>query len=132
MEYKTAELEGPLLDAAVGKAEGLKVERGIGGALFVEGRTAGGISEYGPDPNQDFSPSIEWHDGGPIIERERITMGFCGDDNPRWPGQWFAQYGTERDSDALRANFHSTGPAPLIAAMRAYVASKFGETIELP
>jgi hypothetical protein len=55
-----------------------------------------------------------------------ISVGYCGDDNGYWPRQWFAQY----DDDAPQ-NFHSVGPTPLIAAMRAYVCAKLGEEVTL-
>jgi hypothetical protein len=67
-------------------------------------------------------------DGGPIIERERITTGYCGDTSDYFPRMWFAQYEVE---GALRTNCHSVGLTPLIAAMRAYVASRFGEEVGL-
>lgn len=64
---------------------------------------------------KDFRPSSKWAHGGPIIERERIEM------RPESNGQWLgiAMVGSE-----------AYGSTALIAAMRAYVASKFGS--ELP
>jgi hypothetical protein len=75
-----------------------------------------------------YSPSTDWSLAGPIIERERIQL-------MRDPDGWFA------DSDRChRREPHEEGSwcttahggTVLIAAMRAYVASKFGEEIELP
>lgn len=91
--YKTAELTGSLLDAAVAKAEGV---------MFLDGAP---------------SPAEEWVVGGPIIERERIALVHLGD-------AWLA----ECPNDGARAK----GPTPLTAAMRARVARKFGETVDLP
>ena len=51
-KHKVSELEGALLDAAVAKAEG-RLE-----AWW----------------NTNEAYSVEWSDGGPIIERERIEM----------------------------------------------------------
>lgn len=63
--------------------------------------------------------STDWSQGGPIIERERIGLGFgVGIDSNRWE----AGYITPEE----------TGPTPLIAAMRCYVASKLGDTVDVP
>jgi hypothetical protein len=118
MKYKVAELEGAQLDAAVAKAEGKQWESQI----------------YGPDRDDwyvsvdgaRFAPSQEWDQGGPIIERELIEWE-VGD--APGPGHvWYAKLSpfNEPFSDSFK------GPTPLIAAMRAYVASKFGEEVDLP
>jgi hypothetical protein len=62
-----------------------------------------------------FTPSTDWAQGGPIIERERITVW---GDNPFW--------------EAERGSVWCNGPTPLIAAMRCYVASKLGDKIDVP
>lgn len=68
--------------------------------------------------------SSEWDFGGPIIERE--GFGICKfyepTDGPIPEGhEWCALW---RD-DSMRAD----GPTPLIAGMRLYVMSKFGEEV---
>jgi hypothetical protein len=64
-----------------------------------------------------FEPSENWAQGGPIIERERITLLY--------------QYGD--GYDAYRHTGHKQrGPTPLIAAMRCYVASKLGDDVAIP
>jgi len=67
----------------------------------------------------EFSPSINWAQGGPIIEREMIELGMYGD-------QWRAVMHLESES------IYQDGSTPLIAAMRCYVASKLGDEVELP
>jgi hypothetical protein len=59
--------------------------------------------------------SRKWEAGGPIIEREGIAIG------KSWKG-W----------KAFTETSGGEGPTPLIAAMRCYVASKMGDTIEVP
>jgi hypothetical protein len=111
---KTSELTGVLLDYWVAKGEGHRV-RLVDDDLvvFYEGGDDTGRKERrGPV----FSPSSEWHDGGPIIERERIAMRPV-------EGEWI----TDHMSNA--GTFIGVGTTPLIAAMRAYVASKFGDTV---
>jgi hypothetical protein len=64
-----------------------------------------------------YSPSTKWSQGGPIIERERIQLCDAED------SQWMA-YTSDTE--------FCTGPTPLIAAMRCYVASKLGDEVEIP
>tara|TARA_R110000822_G_scaffold14967_1_gene52271 strand:+ start:282 stop:602 length:321 start_codon:yes stop_codon:yes gene_type:complete len=63
----------------------------------------------------------DWAQAGPIIERERITIQFDGDeircDLTTDSGGFFV------GSDEIN---------PLIAAMRCYVASKLGDEVEIP
>ena len=67
-----------------------------------------------PAPNY----STDWGIAGPIIERNLITI-FRHDE------EWFAHSQLSTPED-----FH--GDTPLIAAMRCYVASKLGDTIDIP
>jgi hypothetical protein len=66
-----------------------------------------------------YAPHEDWAQGGPIIESERILVA------PEYEGGWNAAvYGDSEES--LCVEF---GPTLLIAAMRAYVGSKFGGTV---
>jgi hypothetical protein len=64
--------------------------------------------------------SSDWAFGGPIIEREDIGV-FPKDDSTGWYAH--KTWGISTDGE---------GPTPLIAAMRCYVASKLGDTIDIP
>ncbi len=57
-----------------------------------------------------------WAQGGPLLERERISVNQFG-------GAWKAS--------SLRQSA-IVGPTPLIAGMRCYVASQLGETVDVP
>ena len=70
------------------------------------------------DRSFEWEPSIDWEQGGPIIEQEKINIFNSG-------SLWFADMKDERDCD-------EQGVTPLIAAMRRYVASKLGDTVEVP
>jgi len=70
------------------------------------------------DPRMDTPYSTEWAFGGPIIEREGIEL-LCESLGFRWVA--IPQKGPEW-----------RGPTPLVAAMRCYVASKLGDTIDVP
>lgn len=117
--YKTAELEGALLDAAVAKAEGHAVR--LETAPF-----AGGWMEQWPKGNWEWirHPATHWNRAGPLIERDLIELSNEG-------ATWHAELEHLARADGVQRTF-ATGPTPLIAAMRAYVASKLGETVELP
>jgi hypothetical protein len=124
MKHKVAELEGALLDAAVALAEGrLGGEvRMWGDVPFIEG---GGVGQSGSNVTA-WSPSINWLQGGPIIERELICLDWGGD-------AWHAFFDVKgRWPEMDIRNNEQKGSTPLIAAMRAYVASKLGEEVDLP
>ena len=116
MKRKVSELEGALLDAAVAKAEGLRVRYDAAHELCViyEGGDGTGFKERrGPL----YNPSSNWRDGGPIIEREWLAIrrqltAWLGE---RWPDAGDLERGREL----------------LSWMMRAYIASKLGEEVEL-
>jgi Protein of unknown function (DUF2591) len=71
--------------------------------------------------------STDWAQGGPIIEREGITLLW---QPSSYDGErWFACIGDAMDDETLGQHHESS---PLIAAMRAYVSSKLGDFIEIP
>ena len=106
MKIKTSELTGAALDWAVAKCDQEWSDEDA--LLWVQ------------DDEYQYTPSTDWAQGGPIIERERIT----------WNGQsarickYFGGHTWQ--------NFEEFGPTPLIAAMRCYVASKLGDEVEIP
>lgn len=66
----------------------------------------------------DYHPSTDWAVGGPLIERERIEL-----QNHACSDGWWA--GIRQSPGQNKAGgVIATGPTPLIAAMRAYVASR--------
>lgn len=69
-----------------------------------------------------FYPSTLWTHGGPIIEREQELIDKGGAE-----GIWKAQ-GIWK-SQLKRGGYVGEGATPLIAVMRAYVASKYGESV---
>ena len=182
MKIKTSELSGPALRYAVAKAEGHNV--GIISAeqqwlRFTDGATPDELEKHAavhaeiragmkdsicridPDGYKDqhaaktWCYDTNWTQGGPIIERENITLirvedksipdakGFWQD---KHEPVWGAVVGTRHSDDeshngygdpcgtvyAVAAEDVVTGPTPLIAAMRCYVASKLGDEINVP
>ena len=114
MKVKTSELTDHTLDWAVGFARCMEVTEGK--PVLSRDMMAKALK------NGMVSPSTNWSQGGPIIERESIRI------TPFPPGR-------EREGWSAgiydRAVAHP-GPTPLIAAMRCYVASKLGEEIDVP
>ena len=108
MKIKTQDLTGPALDWAVFT---LTRKDRFTWYLDHEGRF---MQEHGEASSQ-FSPSTLWQEGGPIIEREGIDI--------YQSGVWVAEIG---------GNHTTEGPTPLIAAMRCFVASKLGDTVDIP
>lgn len=128
MKVKTSELIGPALDRAVAKCEGLECLHYtdvVGRISSLEHAVKVWCMELPGDGFGDkFSPSTEWDQGGPIIERERVNLNFMQFDNP--------PYWTAYIRHTAKDGFASVGPTPLVAAMRCYVVSKLGEEVDIP
>ena len=116
---KTAELTGAALDWAVAKCELLN---GADYTLAVDKDSDGTlrINFGGMYPEW----SIDWQEGGAIIERERISIT---PDVGCWNAHYHDNLFEEDGSDCFQI-----GTTPLIAAMRCYVASKLGDEVEVP
>lgn len=108
MQIKTSELVGNALDWAVAKCEGYDMTMAATcgdrhGIFFL-------------DRDDCLRYTTNWKQGGPIIEAGKLHICPDGD---RWvahqDGQMFGY-----------------GDTPLVAAMRCYVASKLGETVDIP
>lgn len=121
MKVKTSELSGKALDWAVAKCEqatGKNIREGFGGSLLV-------VDEH--DFGAPARYSTDWSQGGPIIEREKLSVGTRHTNEHIY---W--------DADVLCwarnsiGGFLKYGSTPLVAAMRCYVASKIGDEVEIP
>jgi hypothetical protein len=101
INIKTSELSGVALDYCV---------------AFLEDQLFDGENDI-----DMYSPSTDWAQGGPIIEREGVTLVNELHLIPASQG-WRGQCGL----------VVLVGKTPLIAAMRCYVASKLGECVNIP
>ena len=101
---KTSELTGRALDWAVAKCEGGTI------------RTENGVFLNQGDGYDYFTPSTYWAQGGPIIEREKLTLSDCG-------GGWAA---------GLCGTLNSFGPTALVAVCRCFIVSRLGGEVEVP
>lgn len=79
---------------------------------------------YTPIQVHRYQYSTNWAQSGPIIERERIRLWAMN-----WNFKWEADF---PHCDDHRDDIRMSGPTPLIAAMRCYVASKLGGEVEIP
>ena len=137
-----SDLSGPALDWVVAGLEGTPRE----------------IVPTAEHPRKFFTfaagYSSNWSLSGPIIEREDISVircddesipdskGFyCGKYEPRWAAVIGDRHSTESDYGSQGDYWGEyykimppaiTGHAPLIAAMRCYVASRLGDTVQIP
>ena len=130
VDCPVASLDGKALDYAVAIVEGghsLEFDD-ITWAFTLDGKTRVLSQGWGLI---GYQPSIEWAQGGPIIERERIKIA------SNLGGSWHGQIRHENEHPAIPykvltgwTNKH--GPTPLVAAMRCYVASKLGGSVKIP
>ena len=122
MKIKTSELTGTALDWAVQWAHN---PTGPTGAGWYERDANNKL--FDPLNEYTISPSTDWAQGGPIIERKHIHT---------WTDRKDAAYAGHPDSywvaEMTELGGIWWGPTPLIAAMRCYVASKLGDEIDIP
>ncbi len=99
MKIKTAELIGPALDWTVAKCEEIIIDDAPDIGFILESA---------------FIPSTDWAQGGPIIEREDITVVRCDDDcetdrqgyatSKRIP-VWAAVHGVQHGQQTLYSSY---------------------------
>lgn len=129
MKIKTDELIGTQLDWAVATCEGYSRLREnpheFNSKLIMNDLRGEAVWFY------QLKFSSDWGLAGPIIEREKIEI-VRGNDlifpkgnekGELYEKLWLASYHSGR-------KFHGT--TPLVAAMRAYVASRIGDEIDIP
>lgn len=122
MKVKVSELSGAALDWTVAKCEGHTPRFQ---PHFVTLSPITYLSDW--DTADEYSPSTDWTLGGPIIDREKLSVGTRHtNDHIYW------------DTDVLCwarnsiGGFLKYGPTPLIAAMRCIVSAKLGDEVEVP
>lgn len=154
MKIKTSDLIGSALDWAVAKCLGAQFALVMGrgavietNGIWIADRPYVLLSDWNTWADKCdgapfdsivgvWRPSINWSQGGPIIEREHINTVRGNDlyfpkgneEGDHYEPLWLAST-TNRIGISVH-NMH--GPTPLIAAMRCYVASKLGDEIEVP
>ena len=107
---KVSELIGAELDRAVAEA--------------LNKSTPNCVSKDGSGNYYDWCPSTYWQQAGPIIEKEKIQITPPYQPSDKWAAIKH-DYIFVKDKDA-----YQEGDTALIAAMRCFVCSKFGDTIK--
>ncbi len=124
-QIKTSELTGAALDWAVARCEGVVSELCSDG-ITLGFKLDGKLKVFTSGWSISYVPSRDWEQGGPIIEREKIQIRFVQE----------CYWHFTTPTDTWTANYEGVGewigPTPLIAAMRCYVKSKLGDTVEAP
>lgn len=110
MKIKTSELSGVALDWAVAQVSG----------EFV--RIVKGVVKRRFNFQGDWTPSTDWSQCGPLIEREQIDLEWDGVD-----GQAYWWKASHQDIAQFQIGY-----TPLIAACRAIVAAKLGDEVDVP
>jgi hypothetical protein len=106
VKVKTRDLSGAALDWAVGKAEGILV-------ADTTGLNRGMCKPY------RYSPSADWSQGGPLIEKYMIGFGL-------YESSLLAIIGHNDFAGCEHGKTH------LIAACRAIVSAKLGDEVDVP
>lgn len=117
MKVKVSEASGVVLDWLVARCEG---------KLITD------VDEVVLDVPLDYTPSRDWAQGGPIVERERIEPYWVGEEC-RAAIKFKTKTITPNGFEVVTDTFKSYQGASLLeAAMRCYVTSKLGEEVEVP
>lgn len=115
------DLKGPILDLAVAKVAGKKAVIHLVDNPVMAFYECCALNTAGRQ--YQFIPSILWDQGGPIIARMEMTFA-VNDDALCPPELKFTAF-----TKPLGFGVH--GPTHLVAAMRCFVITMVGETIEL-
>lgn len=120
VEVKTAELTGAALDWAVARATGadeLKItDSGSVSCIYEMSCGSGCWTGH-------YEPSTDWGYGGLLVEKHRVDL--------IWEREGLiAAYLSDEDGYPQSTDIY--GPTHLIAACRAIVAHKLGDTVSVP
>lgn len=113
MKVATSKLSCKALDYLVAQIEGVELIESEAGQTYLYSKAFGNL--YSPSRAEAGG----WNITGPIIHREGIALELFKDR----PGDWSA---------FIASGYLERGRSPLIAALRAFVAMKLGDTVEVP
>jgi hypothetical protein len=129
VEVKTAELVGPALDWAVAMAEFWEADRPQDGQIRKGDvyMLVGPFRLIGLGVDKFYSPSTNWAQGGPLIDKHSIDFNTQGVDVD---GSQLIE-ATAQDFECMEC-WSAEGETRLIAACRAIVSAKFGDAVKVP
>jgi len=122
MKVKVSEATNIQLDWMVAKAKGYTANLAYK-KVFIETPGIDSDEFYGWT---SFAPTTYWSQGGPIIEQKCIALRSHYHDETPWSAE------PSFSTVLLKVSAFSTGPTPLVAAMRCYVVSELGKEVEVP
>jgi hypothetical protein len=114
-DVKTADLEGAALDWAVAQVEGISVT--LAGPAYGNGWRVRKIAY----PSGKYSPSADWGQGGPLIDKHDVDIDGEGSYCEAWI--WM---------DSSAKFLKAWGDTRLIASCRVIVESALGDTVQVP
>ena len=117
IEVKTSNLAGAALDWAVALATGAdEIQIGEHGIVCIYDTPEGGCW------TNMYQPASDWSQGGPLIEKHMVSLHCPQSTGDVWAGWVITEKG----------EFCQAGDHALIAACRAIVAAKLGDTVQVP
>ncbi|MBI3068113.1 MAG: DUF2591 family protein [Betaproteobacteria bacterium] len=115
MKKRVEELAYPQLDYYVAQIENIFYLRGEDGRLYQIDDDGRVYASTKPDRSFYYAPSLDWRQGGAIVEKLGVSINKMGEDT------WIA--------DINRAVF-AVAHTPLVAAMRVVVMQRYGPAVE--
>lgn len=130
MKIKTSNLTGLALDWGVAKARGL-IDSGLVNLYMPQSydefnSPLGYSPSRDADYNNDYRPERDWSIGGPILTEARISRTI--DHSGLWLAYIAEGYGEPEDD----RKFMQCDRSELVSGLRCYLASKFGNEVEIP
>ncbi|WP_371360125.1 phage protein NinX family protein [Pseudomonas sp. KT_2_4] len=126
VEVKTQDLSGAALDWAVAKAAGVEADYLCPFIIDENNQPVVVLNKAkwleDEEPMAIWSPSTDWAQGGPLIEKYKLDIG-APMENKSGPWNAATEWG--------HPNGYK-GETPLIAACRAIVSSALGDTVSVP
>lgn len=120
MKIKTSELSGANLDWAVAVAVGAHCQET--GSTDLHTGKHWVVSGFRAMRWDDWTPSTDWSQGGPLIERFGLEITRYNESCWAAISQWDYDFN----------DYHPAGETILIAACRAIVAAKLGDEVDVP
>lgn len=122
IEVRVSNISGEALGWAVGKAEGLDVYLEPPGYNGVPWRVFARYQGEAIVHTKRYNPWEDWALGGPLIEKHMVSLHCPQSTDDVWAGWVITDKG----------EFCQAGDSAPIAACRAIVAAKLGDTVQVP
>ncbi|WIV25874.1 DUF2591 domain-containing protein [Pseudomonas sp. M2(2023)] len=122
IELRVSNLVGEALGWAVGKAEGLDVYLEPPGYNGVPWRVFARFQGEAIAHTKRYNPWEDWTLGGPMIEKHMVSLHCPQSTDDVWAGWVITDKG----------EFCQAGDSAPIAACRAIVSAKLGDTVQVP